>query len=111
MNERILRSPESDVAPSGTGTEIDRRFTCNVFVARLLLAKARLFRSREGFAAVAVATEERPGVDTAAVLTEFVGHVSRSASASATRSYSRIRTAALAAPATASATAPHNTTR
>jgi exosortase A len=110
VNERLLRSPGSALRV-WHWYEIDRSFTGDVFVARLLVAKARLFRSREGFAAVAVATEERPGVDAAAVLREFVGRVSPSTSASATRSYSRIRTAALAEPATASATAPHNTTR
>jgi hypothetical protein len=56
--------------------QIEGAFTDDDYMAKLLLAKARLFRSRQGYAAIAIGTEERPGVEAAAVLQEFIRHVS-----------------------------------
>jgi EpsI family protein len=75
VSERVLRSPTSSLLV-WSWYQIDGRFTGNDYVGKLLLAKARLFRSSEGSAAIAVATEEQPGLAAAAVLRAFVGHVS-----------------------------------
>jgi hypothetical protein len=55
---------------------VDGRFTGNGYVAKLLLAKSRLFRRRQDSAAIVVATENRPGVDAATILQDFLRHVS-----------------------------------
>jgi exosortase A len=75
VNERVLRSPQSSLLV-WNWYQIDRRFTGNRYVAKLRLVVARLFRSHEGSAAFAVATEEQPGVDAEAVLRSFVGQLS-----------------------------------
>jgi EpsI family protein len=75
VNERLLRSPESAVRV-WNWYEIDSRFTANRYVAKLRLVVARVFRSQEGSAAVAVATEEQPGVDAEDVLGSFLGQLS-----------------------------------
>ena len=75
VTERVLRSPQSSLLV-WNWYQIEGGFTGDDYVAKLLLAKARLFRSREGSAAIAVGTEEQPGVEAAAVLREFIRHVS-----------------------------------
>jgi hypothetical protein len=55
---------------------VDGTFTDNEFLARLLLAKARLFRSSKGSAAIAVATEARPGMESGTILQSFLVHLS-----------------------------------
>jgi EpsI family protein len=55
---------------------VDGTFTGNDYVAKLLLAKSRLFRSRQGSAAIVVATENLPGGEAATVLQDFLRHVS-----------------------------------
>ena len=47
VSERVLRSPQSSLVV-WTWYQIDGGFTSDDYVAKLLLAKARLFRSREG---------------------------------------------------------------
>ena len=55
---------------------IDGRFTNNEYFAKYLLARARLLGSRQGAAAIAVATEDSPGPQRAAeVLREFLNHI------------------------------------
>jgi exosortase A len=75
VSERVLRSPQSSLLV-WNWYQVEGSLTGDDYVAKLLLAKARLFRSREGSAAIALATEEQPGVDAAAVLREFIRHVS-----------------------------------
>jgi EpsI family protein len=75
VRETVLRSPQSSLVV-WNWYQIERGFTGNDYVAKLLLAKARLFWSREGSAAIAVATEEKPGIDAAAILHAFIQHVS-----------------------------------
>lgn len=72
---------------------IDGTFTSNDYMAKLLLAKARLFKSDRPSAAIAVATEYRPGTDTPLVLKDFLAHVSFPSSSVSTAS-----TAVIAAP-------------
>jgi EpsI family protein len=55
---------------------INGTFTGNDYLAKLLLAKARLLRSPVGSAAIVVATEDRPGVDPTSLLRDFVAHLS-----------------------------------
>ncbi len=55
---------------------VDGRFTGSDYVAKLLLAKARLFRGREGSAVIAVAAEDQGGMEAAAILKDFLAHVS-----------------------------------
>jgi exosortase A len=55
---------------------VDGRFTSNEYVAKLLLARARFLGSREGAAAIVLATEDLPGPQRAAeVLKEFLNHI------------------------------------
>lgn len=55
---------------------VDGRFTSNEYVAKLLLARARFLRSRQGAAAIVLATEDPPGSKRAAeVLKEFLNHI------------------------------------
>jgi exosortase A len=77
VTERLLRSAQSSLVV-WNWYQIGDRTTANRYVAKLRLAMARALRSREGSAAFAVATEEQPGVDAAAVLAAFVGQISRS---------------------------------
>lgn len=61
-------------------------FTSNDYAAKLLLARARLMGSREGSAALAVATEERMSQAlTETVLKDFLSHASLEASLRVTR--------------------------
>jgi exosortase A len=55
---------------------VDGRFTGNRYLAKLLLARARLVRAPGRAAVFAVATEERPGIDAAAVLARFIAQLS-----------------------------------
>ncbi len=56
---------------------VDGKFTNNDFVAKLLLARARFLRSRQGAAAIALAAEDPPGQQRAVeVLKEFLTHIS-----------------------------------
>jgi exosortase A len=75
VNETFLQSPQSSLLV-WNWYQIDRGFTGNDYMAKLLFAKARLFRSREDAAAIAVATDGQPGVEAAAVLLAFVEHLS-----------------------------------
>jgi EpsI family protein len=77
VNETLLQSPESSLLV-WNWYEIDRGYTGNTYAAKLLLAKAMLFRSGEGSAAIALATEERPGVEAVAVLRAFANSLSPS---------------------------------
>jgi len=73
--ETILRSPGSVLRMwswyivSGTPTGDD-------YVAKLLLAKARLFRSPQGAALVAIAADEERSADASVVLHDFAEHLS-----------------------------------
>jgi exosortase A len=73
--ETVLSSQRSSLrvwswySVSGTPTGDD-------YMAKVLLAKARLFRSPEGAALVAIATEERAPSNSSAVLHNFVEHFS-----------------------------------
>jgi EpsI family protein len=75
VTETLLRSPESSLLV-WNWYEIGRGFTGNKYAVKLLLAKAILFRSGEGAAAIALATEEQPGVEAVAVLRAFASSVS-----------------------------------
>lgn len=55
---------------------VDGSLTDSDYVAKLYLAKARLFRSSKGSAKMAVATEDRLGVDPATILQDFLHHLS-----------------------------------
>lgn len=55
---------------------VDGKFTNNEYIAKYLLAKARFLRSRQGAAAIALATEDALGPQRAAeVLKEFLNHI------------------------------------
>jgi EpsI family protein len=55
---------------------VDGKFTNNEYVAKYILAKARFLRSRQGAAAIALATEDPLGPQRAAeVLKEFLNHI------------------------------------
>jgi exosortase A len=55
---------------------VDGKFTDNDYVAKLLLARARFVRSRQGAAAILIATEDPPGPQRAPeVLKEFLDHI------------------------------------
>jgi exosortase A len=75
VTERVLRSPQSSLLV-WHWYQVEGDFTGDDYLAKLLLAKARLFRSREASAAIAVATEEQPGIEATAVLGEFIQHLS-----------------------------------
>jgi EpsI family protein len=75
VSETLLRSAQSSLLV-WNWYKVDGRFTGNHYLAKLLLAKATLTRSPEGATAIAVATEEQPGVDAAGVRRQFVAHVS-----------------------------------
>jgi exosortase A len=75
VSERVLRSPQSSLLV-WNWYQVEGGFTGDDYLAKLLLAKARLFRSREASAAIAIATEEQPGIEATAVLGEFIQHVS-----------------------------------
>ena len=77
VNETLLRSRASSMLV-WHWYQIGRGFTGNRYAAKLLLAKAILFRSAEGSAAIALATEEQPGVEAVAVLRAFANSVSPS---------------------------------
>jgi EpsI family protein len=53
---------------------VDGTFTGNDYMAKLLLARARLFRSRRISAAIAAAVEYSPQTDPVAVLNDFLAH-------------------------------------
>ncbi len=60
---------------------VDGTYTESDYSAKLLLAKARLFGSRAGSAAIALATDAgTPGPQTETVLKDFLSHVSLEAS-------------------------------
>ena len=60
---------------------VDGTYTESDYAAKLLLAKARLFGSREGSAAIALATDGgTPGSQTETILKDFLSHVSLEAS-------------------------------
>jgi exosortase A len=73
--ETVLQSPQSPLLV-WSWYQVDGRSTGNDYVAKLLLAKARLFRSPRGSAAFAIATEEGPGIDAGANLKSFLDHLS-----------------------------------
>jgi exosortase A len=75
VRQTTLRSQESSLVV-WNWYRVDGRFTGNGYVAKLLLAKSRLFRRRQDSAAIVVATENRPGVDAATILQDFLRHVS-----------------------------------
>lgn len=75
VSERVLRSPQSSLLV-WNWYQVEGRFTGDDYAAKLLLAKARLFRSRDGSAAIAIGTEAQPGSDATAVLGEFIQHLS-----------------------------------
>jgi len=54
---------------------IDGKFTSNEYFAKYLLARARFLGSRQGAAALAVATEDPSGQRAAEVLKEFLNHI------------------------------------
>jgi EpsI family protein len=55
---------------------VDGKFTNDEYEAKYLLARARFSRSRQGAAAIALATEDPPGRQRAAdVLKEFLNHI------------------------------------
>jgi EpsI family protein len=54
---------------------IDGKFTGNEYFAKYLLARARFLGSRQGAAALAVATEDPSGARAAEVLKEFLNHI------------------------------------
>jgi exosortase A len=82
--ETTLRSPQSSMAVL-SWYWVDGTFTGNDYVAKLLLAKARLFRGQEGSAVIAVAAEDQGGVEAAAIIQDFLGHVSLAESLEAIR--------------------------
>lgn len=55
---------------------VDGRFTDSDYLARLYLAKAGLFRRSRAATVVAIATENRPGLEPQAVLQDFLLHLS-----------------------------------
>jgi EpsI family protein len=73
--ETVLRSPQTSLVV-WSWYWVDGTFTGNDYVAKLRLAKARLFHGREGSALIAVAAEDQGGVEAAAILKTFLGHVS-----------------------------------
>jgi exosortase A len=73
--ETVIGSPRTSLVV-WTWYAIDGRFTTSPYLAKLLLAKARLLRRAEGARTIAVATQFRPGVDAAVVLEAFVSHIS-----------------------------------
>jgi exosortase A len=75
VSERVLRSPQSSLLV-WNWYQVEGGFTGDDYAAKLLLAKARLFRSRDGSAAIAIGTEAQPGRDATAVLGEFIQHLS-----------------------------------
>ena len=75
VHETVLRSQESSLVV-WNWYRVDGTFTGNDYVAKLLFAKSRLFRSRQGSAAIAVATENQPGIEAATILRDFLAHVS-----------------------------------
>ena len=75
VRETVLQSPQSAWllwSWHSTG----ERPTGNRYVAKLLLAKARLFRRHEGSMAITVASEAGHAVDAAGVLQQFVSDLS-----------------------------------
>jgi exosortase A len=74
VRETTLRSPQSSMVVL-SWYWVDGRFTGSDYVAKLLLAKARLFRGREGSAVIVVAAEDQSGVEAAAILKDFLAHV------------------------------------
>ena len=55
---------------------VDGTFTGNEYLAKLLLARARLFSSRQEAVAMAVVTARQPGIDAGTVLNDFLEHLS-----------------------------------
>lgn len=55
---------------------VDGTFTDSDYLAQLLLAKARIFRSAMGSAALAIATESSPGLEPEMILEDFLLHLS-----------------------------------
>ena len=80
VHETILRSPESSLIV-WNWYWVDGTFTSNDYAAKLLFAKAKLFHSPQGSAAIAVATENQPEqIEAATILRDFLSHVSLAAS-------------------------------
>jgi len=82
--ETTLRSPQSSMLVL-SWYWVDGTFTGNDYVAKLLLAKARLFHSQEGAAVIAVAAEDQGATEAAAILRDFLAHASVSSSLEAVR--------------------------
>jgi exosortase A len=75
LNELMVRSSRSTLR-LWNWYRIDKTLTGNDYTARLLLARARLFRTPVRAHAFVAATEERPGIDPAAVLGTFLKRAS-----------------------------------
>jgi EpsI family protein len=73
--ETVLESPSSSLLV-WSWYSVDDTSTGNDYVGKLLLAKARLFRSPRAAVAIAVATEDRPGTESAETLRDFLNHLS-----------------------------------
>jgi EpsI family protein len=75
--ETVVRSPQTSLLV-WTWYSVDGSLTANYYVAKALLARARLFGRSSRGSTVAIATPEQPGVDPAAALTDFLAHISMS---------------------------------
>ena len=74
VKETLLESQRGTVRV-WTWFEVEGRSTASARAAKLLLAKARLFRTCESCVQIAVATEEQESADAVRVLTDFVAHL------------------------------------
>jgi exosortase A len=77
VSETRLEGPSSSLIV-WTWYRIDGKSTGNDYMAKLLLAKARLLRSPTPSAAIAIATEYRPELETEQVLGDFLANLNLS---------------------------------
>jgi EpsI family protein len=75
VREIVLSSPHSSLRV-WSWYWVGGSVTGNDYLAKLFLARAKLFRSRAGSAAVAIATEDRSDRDVSGLLRDFARHLS-----------------------------------
>jgi EpsI family protein len=75
IRETVLRSRDSSLVV-WSWYWVDQTFTGDDWFAKVLLAKARLFRSSHSTAAMAIATENQTGERAVIVLQDFLAHLS-----------------------------------
>jgi len=90
LNERVVGSSRSALR-IWNWYRINEIFTGNDYTAKLLLARARLFRSPVEAVAFVAATEERPGTDAVTILRTFLSQLSLTYSAQLTAQHRAFR--------------------